>query len=153
MKKRRSKGYNKFRTVNTINKSALDDLAVAYVSNGDSERRSVVLIDLKGNEVSFKRSMLGTISVFQYRWCVHLIVGCHDSRGHQEIKIDDVQFTSLCSQKDLPDYLNDRHQEFISNLRRMNVDISFVGWVARAKGRELKEVELFNIFKNLEAWP
>ena len=31
--------------------------------------------------------------------------------------------------------------------------IEFGGWIARASGRELEPIEMFNMFDKLEAWP
>ena len=152
MTKQRRKPNNPLRRAHTNNKQVLKSLAVAYVANAEHANKYVSLIDLNGNERPVTKIMNDAISMYPYKWFVYLIIGCYDGKGNREIKIDYVPCAKPYLQSELPEYLNERHQKFIGDVKSKSVDISFVGWVARASGRELERDELFNIFEKLKAW-
>ena len=102
--------------------------------------------------MSITQRVSDAITNFRYKWSIYLVVGCLNSKGEEELKIDHALMSEPYLQSELVGYLNDRHQDFIGDLKSKNVKMSFAGWVARPSGRELEPEELYNIFNKLNAW-
>ena len=151
MAKKRNKKHNPMRWAELATKGALNGLALVYVANG-ANTNDVLLTDLTGYQVEFKKSIYDAVSDFKHKWIVNLVIGCHDSRGNKEVKISDFVCDQPYYQSDLPEHLNHTHQEFLKDVQSKNTQINYAGWIARASGRELDQKEIFNIFEKLGAW-
>jgi hypothetical protein len=152
MKKSRNKKYNPLEVARKNNIRILRGFAIAFVANDSSSNQPIKLVNLKGEERPVTKTMEQAITRFRYQWAIYLVVGCHNSKGEKELKIDYALMTEPYLQGDLVEYLNERHQSFIKDLKSKNVVMNFAGWIARPSGRELEPEELYTIFDKLEAW-
>jgi hypothetical protein len=152
MARKRNKKYNHTESMRKDNMRALKGVAVTFVTDGGKAKDPVKLVNLKGDEMSITQRVSDAITNFRYKWSIYLVVGCLNSKGEEELKIDHALMSEPYLQSELVGYLNDRHQDFIGDLKSKNVKMSFAGWVARPSGRELEPEELYNIFNKLNAW-
>jgi len=152
MSKVRKKKHNPVEAVRKNNIRVLKGFAIAFIANDKSSKEPIKLVNLKGDERPVTKTMAEAITYFRYKWAIYLVVGCFNSKGDQELKIDYAVMTEPYLQSELVGYLNERHQNFISDLKSKNVNIQFAGWVAKPSGRELDPEELYTIFNKLEAW-
>lgn len=150
--KTRNKKYNRVEAVRKNNERILKGFAVAFVANDKSSKEPIKLINLKGDERPVTKTMSEAITVFRYKWFIYLVVGCFNSKGERELKIDYAPMKQPYLQSELVGYLNERHQNFIGDLKAKNVNINFAGWIAKPSGRELEPEELYTIFDKLGAW-
>jgi hypothetical protein len=150
--KKRNKKFNAVEAVRMNNIRVLKSIAIAFVAGDNSEKEPIKLINLKGDEMRITQTMSDAITHFRYKWSIYLVVGCFNSKGEEELKIDYAVMTEPYLQSELVGYLNDRHQTFIGDLKSKNVRMSWAGWIARPSGRELEPEELYKMFNKLEAW-
>ena len=151
-KKKRNKKFNAVESARITNMAKLKNVAVAFVTNDMRLEEPVKLVKINGDELPVTNATYKALTDFRYKWSIYLIVGCFNSKGDDEIKIDYAFMTELYFQSELVHYLNERHQIFINDLRSKNVNISFAGWVARPTGREINPEELYEIFRKQKAW-
>lgn len=150
--KKRNKKHNRVEAARKNNMRVLKGFAIAFVANDKSSKQPIKLINLKGEERPITKTMSDAITVFRYKWSIYLVVGCFNSKGEQELKIDYAVMTEPYLQSELVGYLNERHQNFIGDLKSKNVNMAFAGWIAKPSGRELEPEELYYIFNKLGAW-
>ncbi len=151
-KKKRTKKYDSVKSAQLVNQHILKSMAVTFVARDDKNKPPVSLVNLKGDNLPISRNTASAISDYRYKWFIYLAVGCYNSKGEQEIKVDYVKLTTPYLQSELVEYLNERHQEFIGDLQSKNVKLAFGGWIARASGRELTLKEIDVIFEKQNAW-
>ena len=152
MAKPRNKKHNLVEAVRKNNIRVLKGFAVAFVANDKSSNQPIKLINMKGDELPVTKTMSDAITVFPYKWFMYLVVGCFNSKGEKELKIDSAPMKEPYFQSELVEYLNKRHQKFIAGLKSKNVTMVFAGWVAKPSGREFSVEELYTIFNKFEAW-
>tara|TARA_R110000737_G_C14512145_1_gene473842 strand:- start:315 stop:773 length:459 start_codon:yes stop_codon:yes gene_type:complete len=150
--KKRNKKHNPVEAARKNNIRVLKGFAIAFIANDKSSKEPIKLINLKGDERPVTKTMSDAITVFRYKWTIYLVVGCFNSKGEQELKIDYAVMKQPYLQSELVGYLNERHQNFIGELKAKNVKMNFAGWIAKPSGRELEPEELYTIFDKLEAW-
>ncbi len=151
-KKPRNKKYNKTKELRLVVEAELSNLVIAAIADDEVSEPTVKVTNLKGDELKVSTAVAMAASNFSYKWDITLAVGCYDSKGYKEIKFDYVPLLTPIKQRDLNAYLNERHTDFINDLRNKNVRIHFVGWTARANGRGLTDNEIDVIFDKLNAW-
>jgi len=151
-KTKRNKKFNRVEAVRKNNERILKGFAVAFIANDNSSKEPIKLINLKGDEMPITKTMSDAITVFRYKWFIYLVVGCFNSKGERELKIDYAPMKEPYLQSELVGYLNERHQNFIGDLKSKNVKMNFAGWIAKPSGRELEPEELYKIFDKLGAW-
>ena len=146
------KKYNPLKHVQLNNERILKGFAVTFVANDKSSNNPIKLINLKGDERTVTKTMNEAITVFRYKWFMYLVVGCFNSKGERELKIDYVPCKQPYLQSELVGYLNERHQNFMQDLKAKNVNINWAGWLAKPCGREFSPEEIYNIFDKQGAW-
>ena len=149
---KRNKKYNPIKAVQLNNERVLKGFAVAFFASDSVPKQPIKLVNLDGDERPVTKTMSEALSLFRYKWFIYLVVGCHNSKGDRELKIDYVPCKEPYLQSELVGYLNKRHQAFINTLKDQNVRMDFAGWVAKPCGRELDPDELYNIFRKVGAF-
>lgn len=149
--KKRNKKFNPIKHSTIVAQQALKNLAVAKIVS-DDESKPISLIDMKGNNVGITQMIASTIADFRFKWSIYLVIGNVSRRGNRELKIDHVPCSQPYLQSELVGFLNERHQAFIDDMRSKNVNIAFVGWIAKPSGKEIEPEQLYNIFDKLGAW-
>lgn len=155
-KKKRNKKYNHLAKVTKGNERILKNFAVMFSTSEklapSADGNKIKLINMQGDLMPVSQTMAAAIANFRYKWFIYLVVGCYNTKGEKELKIDPVPCTEPYLQSELVGYLNDRHDAMIDKLKAQNVNIAFYGWVAKASGDEFTDEALFNIFDKYESW-
>ena len=143
----------KIKYILAANKQALANTCICFMTGCDDNTSvPIKLTTTKGKEIAVTPEIHNAVTRYRYKWFIYMIVGCYNSKGEKELKIDYAPMKDEYYQKDLVSYLNNRHGEFVRDLKSKNVNIQFVGWVAKISGKELTPEELFNLFENLGGW-
>lgn len=153
--KKRNKKHNKVEAIRRNNSRILKGFAVAFttgVGATPSPEHPIKLINLNGELMQITQTMAHAIADFKYKWFVYLVVGCYNSKGNRELKIDRVPCTEPYLQSELVEYLNTRHSSMITDLTSKNVRIEFVGWIAKPSGAEFTDEKLYDIFEGFGSW-
>ncbi|GEM_PF-5260707 len=141
----------RIKAVLAANRQIFKNTCMFFIINSKNPSYVKLLTD-SGKELKVTQKINNALSNFRYKWTIYMVVGCYNSKGEEELKIDTVVMKQEYYQKDLVDYLNEQHKEFIQQMLDKNVKISFVGWVAKLSGKELTPEQLFNLFKKYGGW-
>ena len=153
MTKKRVKKYNRVEAVRRNNERILKRLAVCYFVNDSTPKQDIILTNLKGERAHITKTISDAITCHRYKWQIYLCAGTTNTKGEKELKVEPVMCKQPYLQSELVGFLNEQHSAFFADLKSKNVRIEFGGWIARASGRELEPIEMFNMFDKLEAWP
>ena len=153
MTKKRVKKYNRVEAARRNNERILKGLAVCYFVNDNTPKQDIILTNLKGERAHITKTTSDAITCHRYKWQIYLCAGTTNTKGEKELKVEPVMCKQPYLQSQLVGFLNEQHSAFFADLKSKNVRIEFGGWIARASGRELELIEMFNMFDKLEAWP
>lgn len=152
MTKKRNKKYNPMKTVGSETDRILKNMSVVFFTDDFDNPRDAEMVDNNGNIRSISTTQARALDELKHRWFITIAVGTVSSKGKKEIKLDDVPCKIRYNHRELRDYMNDRHVDFLETLENQNVRMVWTGWIAKPAGRELTDLEIDNIFTKLNAW-
>ena len=146
MTKKRNKKYNPIKHAEICTDYALKN---AYVAN-TTKQDHCVLINKRAELIEINERVYRAIAEITHVWGIYLAAFGVEPGGDPYIKSDAFVTTERFLQGDLTDFIKARHDKLIKNF---NTD-QFVGagWIASPVGKDLTEIEAFNIFEKLGAW-
>ncbi len=149
--KKRNKKYNPLKIIPLENEKRLKNTAVSFFINDNDQKQNPMLIDLEGNFLRLTRRRVNAIQMFPYKWSVMLCVFCIE-KGQAVIKMELAPYSRRDYQRNLVVELNDLHQAYVARLKKLNVNITGVGWLASPVCRDFDEYEVGTIFEKLGAF-
>lgn len=154
MSKSRNKKHNPLRMITLENEKRLKNVAVSYFVNDNDTTQEPEPIDLQGNVLPVTPKLANALQMYPYKWSVMLCIFCIE-KGLATIKMEIAVFRHKKSreyQRNIVKDLNFLHQKFVANQKRLNVNITGVGWVASPVNRDFNEDEVGFIFEKLGAF-
>ncbi len=151
---RRNKKYNPLRVVTLENEKRLKNVAVSFFVNDDDQTQEPNPIDLQGNILDVTPKLANALQMYPYKWSVMLCIFCIE-KGLSTIKMEIAENTHANRrdyQRNIVGKLNELHQEFMSRQKKLNVNVTGVGWVASPVNRDFDEDEVGRIFEKLGAF-
>lgn len=154
MSKPRNKKYNPLKMVTLENEKRLKNVAVSFFVNDNDMTQEPEPIDLQGNILPVTPKLANALQLFRYKWSVMLCIFCIE-KGRSTIKMELAELAHKNGrdyQRNIVGALNDLHQEFVARQKKLNVNVTGVGWVASPVNRDFDEQEVGEIFERLGAF-
>ena len=145
----RNKKYNPRKSNEALLRQLLKDRLFIHCTSVSDDMFST---DRKGNEINVSPLTMRAIADTPQKWTLHLICGCYDSKGNQDIKELIVGNNQYLYHYQLLDSIREEQAKQIKDLNSKNVKILFVGWIAFAQGEELSSSEVDVILEKIGAW-
>ena len=136
------------------NERRLKNVAVSFFVNDNDINQKPEPIDLHGNVLDVTPKLANALQMFKYKWSVMLCIFCIE-KGESTIKMEIAELTHKKGreyQRSIVGELNELHQAFVANQKRLNVNVTGVGWVASPVNRDFDEQEVGEIFEKLGAF-
>lgn len=141
------KRYNPRKVMETMSKSHLRGKGVAYIT-GDSV---CSLVSIHSNKrIPVNDSLFNAVTNIQHSWSVFLAVFGRDQLGADYMKAEEIAFNTPTYQKDLVEYLNDKHQSMMAGFN--NKHLLGAGWIACPYDYNWDEEKAFELFSKLGAY-
>ena len=153
MKKKRNKKYNRIKALVRDTEKLLLNTNIAFVTDDLKNPRDAEVVNDNGDLITIGRTEAHALDQLKHKWFITLVVGCYKSNGVREYKFDYVPCNHYYTHRELLDYLNERHVNWLAELEKKNVRMAWTGWVAKPNRiKELTDDQLVNIFDKLNAW-
>ena len=154
MSKPRNKKHNPLRMITLENEKRLKNVAVSYFVNDDDMTQEPEPIDLQGNILPVTPKLANALQMYKYKWSVMLCIFCIE-KGLATIKMELAELSHKNGreyQRNIVGELNILHQAFVAKQKKLNVNVTGVGWVASPVNRDFDEDEVGFIFEKLGAF-
>ena len=154
MSKSRNKKYNPLRMATLENEKRLKNVAVSFFVNDNDMTQEPEPIDLQGNVLKVTPKLANALQMYPYKWSVMLCIFCIE-KGLSTIKMEIAEMSHKKGreyQRNIVGELNILHQAFVAKQKRLNVNVTGVGWVASPVNRDFDENEVGHIFEKLGAF-
>lgn len=154
MSKPRNKKHNPLRMITLENEKRLKNVAVSYFVNDDDMTQEPEPIDLHGNVLPVTPKLANALQMYKYKWSVMLCIFCIE-KGLATIKMELAELSHKNGreyQRNIVGELNILHQAFVAKQKKLNVNVTGVGWVASPVNRDFDEDEVGFIFEKLGAF-
>lgn len=151
---KRNKKHNPLRMITLENEKRLKNVAVSYFVNDNDHGQEPEPIDLQGNVLPVTPKLANALQRYPYRWSVMLCIFCIE-KGMATIKMEIAELTHKKGreyQRNIVGELNILHQAFVAKQKKLNVNVTGVGWVASPVNRDFDENEVGEIFEKLGAF-
>ena len=149
--KKRNKKYNRVEAERRKNLLIIKDYALAFFAADNQLEQDTHVTDYNGKKYRPSEDFKNAITNYCYNWSVMIAVFCIE-KGLHTCKMEFHNFTARYYQKDMIEYLNKKHFEFVKKQLDKNVNITGAGWIASPNGRDISEDEAGNIFVKLGAF-
>lgn len=151
---RRRKTYNKFKSMSLFARNKMKNMGVWYDYRTEG-RYPFKLLNVKTvDQIKLTDINTTTLKEFKHKWQIILINTGKDDTGAVSFNYDRVQITEYMFQRDLVEYLRERHTEFAVEHSGL-ADIDNYCWLAIPNGAdadELTELDIYRVIDKMEGW-
>lgn len=152
MPAKRAKKYNPMAGAKASAKAGLKNVAVYHSERDKGKRISCCTVNFKtANEIPTGSSMARVLVNMRFKWNIHLLAIGIDNDGRKYFKVDEVPVTKELHQHDLVEYLEWRHDDFVTKSFNKN-HLTNKAWIAVPNGDSLTNEQIDNILTKQEGY-
>jgi len=145
--KKRNKKYNPKKINGVVDRIALKNKLVTYVTGDDINNLYCLRQD---KQIVVDKRLAYALGNQPFEWSVVIAVFCRDQNGQEYTKSELIASNEKYYQHELIEFLNDQHNTLIKSVNRHH--FIGAGWMASPEGQDFSEAEIDRIFRKLGAF-